>query len=51
MYLNSGPTKDRALLRVHASHTPVQWSLYFKTTDGTKKMWSYIVGGLQIKVI
>ena len=22
----------------------VQWSLYFKTTHGTKKMWSYIAG-------
>ncbi len=30
---------------------PLQWSLYFKTTHGTKKMWSYIAGGLKIKVI
>ncbi len=29
----------------------IQWSLYFKTTHGTKKMWSYIAGGLKIKVI
>ncbi len=32
----------------------VQWSLYFKTTHGMKKMWSYIAdiaGGLKIKVI
>ena len=29
----------------------VQWSLYFKTTHGTKKIWSYIAGGLKIKVI
>ncbi len=29
----------------------VQWSLYLKTTHGTKKMWSYIAGGLKIKVI
>ncbi len=29
----------------------LQWSLYFKTTHGTKKMWSYIAGGLKIKVI
>ncbi len=29
----------------------VQWSLYFKTTHGTKKMWSYIASGLKIKVI
>ncbi len=29
----------------------VQWSLYFKTTHGTKKMWSYIAGGLKIKVM
>ncbi len=28
----------------------LQWSLYFKTTHGTKKM-SYIAGGLKIKVI
>ncbi len=28
----------------------IQWSLYFKTTHGTKKMWSYIAGGLKIKV-
>ncbi len=25
--------------------------MYFKTTHGTKKMWSYIAGGLKIKVI
>ncbi len=31
--------------------TPIQWSLYFKTTHVTKKMWSYIAGGLKIKVI
>ncbi len=31
--------------------SPVQWSLYFKTTHGTKKMWSYIAGGLKIKII
>ncbi len=29
----------------------VQWSLYIKITHGTKKMWSYIAGGLKIKVI
>ena len=29
----------------------VQWSLYFKTIYGTKKMCSYIAGGLKIKVI
>ncbi len=29
----------------------IQWSLYFKTTHWTKKMWSYIAGGLKIKVI
>ncbi len=29
----------------------VQWSLFFKTTHGTKKMWSYIAGGLKIKVM
>ncbi len=29
----------------------IQWSLYFKTTHGTKKMWSYIAVGLKIKVI
>ncbi len=25
----------------------LQWSLYFKTTHGTMKMWSYIAGGLK----
>ena len=29
----------------------IQWSLYFKTTHGTKEMSSYIAGGLRIKVI
>ncbi len=29
----------------------IQWSLYFKTTHGTKEMWSYIAGGLKTKVI
>ncbi len=29
----------------------IQRSLYFKITHGTKKMWSYIAGGLKIKVI
>ncbi len=29
----------------------IQRSLYFNTTHGTKKMWSYIAGGLKIKVI
>ncbi len=29
----------------------VQCFLCFKTTHGTKKMWSYIAGGLKIKVI
>ncbi len=29
-------------------HIPIQWSLYFKTTHGTKKRWSYIAGGLKI---
>ncbi len=31
--------------------TLLQWSLYFKTTRGTKKLWSYIARGLEIKVI
>ncbi len=39
----------------HVGHFPyissIQWSLYFKTTHGTKQMWSYITGGLKIKVI
>ena len=34
---------------------PIQWSLYFKTTHGTIKMWSYTAGtkldGLIIKVV
>ena len=29
----------------------IQWSLYFKPTHGTKKMWSYTAGGLELKVI
>ncbi len=29
----------------------IQWSLYFKTTYGAEKMWSYIAGGFKIKVI
>ncbi len=29
----------------------LQWSLYFKTTHGSKKMRFYIAGGLKIKVI
>ncbi len=33
------------------SGTVLQWSLYFKTTHGTKKMWSYMAGSLKIKVI
>ncbi len=40
--------KDRAVSLITMS---IQWSLYFKTTHGTKKMWSYIAGGLKIKVI
>ncbi len=41
----------------HASKSAVTYaiaverSLYFKTTHGTKKMWSYVAGGLKIKVI
>ncbi len=27
----------------------IQWFLYFKTTHGTKEMWSCIAGGLKIK--
>ena len=38
--------KDRKL----RNRLEVQWSLYFKTTHGTKKMWSSIAGG-KIKVI
>ncbi len=29
----------------------VQRSLYFITAHGTEKIWSYIAGGLEIKVI
>ncbi len=36
-------------LRSKTLHFPVQWSLYFKATHGTKKMWSYIAGGPKIK--
>ncbi len=34
-----------------ASLSHIQWSLYFKTTHGTKNIWYYIAGGLKIKVI
>ncbi len=34
-----------------AFHISIQWSFYFKTTHGTKKMWSYIAGGLKVKPI
>ncbi len=27
----------------------LQWCLYFKTTDGSMKMWSFIAGGLKSK--
>ncbi len=33
----------------HIKKLKVQWSLYFNTIHGTKKMWSYIAGGLKIK--
>ncbi len=43
-----------ALMEVEHSQTlytryllQVQWSLYFKTTHGTKKMWYYIAAGLK----
>ncbi len=32
-------------------HINTDWSLYFRTTHGTKKMWSFIAGGIKIKVI
>ncbi len=28
----------------------IQWSIYFKTTNGTMKLWSYTAGSLKIKV-
>ncbi len=36
---------------IHGKCNEIQWSLYFKITHGTKKMWSYITGGLKLKVI
>ncbi len=39
------------LLRENVAFKWIQWFIYFKTTHGTKKMWSYIAGGLKIKVI
>ncbi len=39
------------MVPVGTVHVYVQWSLYSRTTHGTKKMWSYIAGGLKIKVI
>ncbi len=41
---------DHAVVEV-GHYMTLQWSLYFKTTHGTKKMWSYIAHGLKIKVI
>ncbi len=48
--------EDRTLVVLKAWFRPpkgkyIQWSLYFKTTHGTKKMWSYIAGGLKVKVL
>ncbi len=37
--------------RIQSKGDNIQRLLYFKTTHGTKKMWSYIAGGLKIKVI
>ncbi len=34
-----------------SSDRGIQRSLYFKTTHETKKLWSYVAGGLKIKVI
>ncbi len=45
-----GANNDVSHPRLHLQFC-LQWSLYFKTTHGTKKMWSYIAGGLKIKVI
>ncbi len=42
-------TEVRDQVLNHSSE--VQWSLCFKTTHGTKRMWYYIAGGLKIKVI
>ncbi len=39
----------QTLLWLTDSH--VQWSLYFKTTHWTMKMWCYSTGGLKIKVL
>ena len=36
---------------VHTCTCTLQWSFYFKTIHGVKKMRSYIAGGLKIKVI
>ncbi len=46
---NSGDLRPAPLYILLYSNT--QRSFYFKTTHGTKKMWSYIAGGLIIKVI
>ena len=37
--------------RAELNQVLLQWSLYFKTTHGTKNMWFYIAGGIKIKVI
>ncbi len=35
----------------HVDCSKIQWSFYFKIPHGTKNIWSYIAGGLKIKVI
>ncbi len=51
--LQQGKIMFRMRLQWHLYFTVMllQWSLYFKTTHGTKKMWSYIAGGLKKVVI
>ncbi len=42
---------DASTVSIYLARKQIQWPLYFKTTHGTKKMWSYIAGVLKIKVI
>ncbi len=50
VFIRSQPNFMRTLFTMMAKYR-LQWSLHFKTTHGTKKMWSYIAGGLKRKVI
>ncbi len=50
MQCNIGQDKHFITKIMYSCINQVQWSLYFKTTCGTMKMWSHIASGLKIKV-